>query len=69
MSKLRMGLLGLALGLGLVAAGPTAQPANACIEVITYAYNPATNECREFPNPCSVPRGWIKNYPGCPANN
>jgi len=37
----------------------------ACIQVITYATNPATGECCVYPNPCVVPDGWVKNYTGC----
>ena len=37
-----------------------------CIQVITPAVNPATNECREFPTPCDVPQGWVK-VDSCPA--
>jgi len=29
-----------------------------CIQVITYAKNPETNETKQFPNPCVVPEGW-----------
>ena len=29
-----------------------------CIQVITYAVNPLTGECKEFPTPCDVPKGW-----------
>jgi hypothetical protein len=31
---------------------------NQCIEITVWAKNPDTGECREFPNPCSVPSGW-----------
>lgn len=31
-----------------------------CIQLITYARNKNTGECREFPTPCDVPRGWEK---------
>ncbi|MDA2922804.1 DUF5667 domain-containing protein [Patescibacteria group bacterium AH-259-L07] len=31
-----------------------------CIQVITPAKNPVTNQCREFPTPCDVPEGWEK---------
>jgi hypothetical protein len=33
--------------------------------VVAYGTNPATGECYQFPNPCSVPQGWIINYQGC----
>lgn len=29
-----------------------------CIQVITYAKNPVTGTCCEYPNPCSAPEGW-----------
>lgn len=29
-----------------------------CIQVITYAIDPATGEAKEFPTPCHVPYGW-----------
>jgi hypothetical protein len=29
-----------------------------CAQVITYAINPSTKNCVEFPTPCDVPRGW-----------
>jgi hypothetical protein len=32
--------------------------AQACIQVITFAEDPATGECVAFPNPCVVPDGW-----------
>lgn len=34
-----------------------------CIDIMVFAHNPETGECREFPNPCSVPSGWVL---GCP---
>jgi hypothetical protein len=34
-------------------------PAAACIQVLTPARNPLTNDCRAFPTPCDVPDGWI----------
>lgn len=34
-----------------------------CINIMVFAHNPETGECREFPNPCSVPEGWQL---GCP---
>ena len=34
-----------------------------CIQIEVFAHNPQTGECRSFPNPCSVPPGWIL---GCP---
>ena len=30
----------------------------ACIQIITQATNPKTEETREFPTPCDVPEGW-----------
>jgi len=32
----------------------------ACIQVITPAKNPQTQEVRNFPTPCDVPVGWVK---------
>lgn len=29
-----------------------------CIQVITYARNPHTGDCCQYPNPCVVPEGW-----------
>jgi hypothetical protein len=29
-----------------------------CVQVIAYAIDPASGECREFPTPCDVPEGW-----------
>ena len=31
-----------------------------CIQVITPAVDPNTDECKEFPTPCDVPAGWSK---------
>lgn len=39
-------------------------PAQACIQVITFAEDPATGECVEFPNPCVVPDGWEPCFGG-----
>ncbi|MCL4354550.1 hypothetical protein M1349_03745 [Patescibacteria group bacterium] len=33
---------------------------NTCVQVITYAQNPQTGECKAFPTPCDVPSGWEK---------
>jgi hypothetical protein len=67
MPKLRFSLFGLSLVLlSLIPLGAAPEAANACIDVIAYGTNPATGECREFPNPCSVPKGWTINYTGCP---
>lgn len=53
------------------ASSPTAtlQPKDdlVCIQVISYAKDPETNECKEFPNPCVVPEGWEK-VGGCNGN-
>ena len=69
MSKLKLRLAGLAfIVLSLMALGGSFAPAAAvtyCIDVIAYGTNPATGECRQFPNPCSVPPGWIISYQGC----
>lgn len=37
---------------------PTQQYNGACIQVITYAKNPDTGTCCQYPNPCVVPSGW-----------
>jgi hypothetical protein len=69
MSKLRIRLFGLSVVLlSLISLGAV-PAANACIDVIAYGTNPATGECREFPNPCSVPKGWTINYTGCPQSS
>ena len=39
-------------------------PSGICIQVVTYARNPITGECRSFPTPCDVPDGWEK-VPAC----
>ena len=31
-----------------------------CIQIITPARNPETDEVKDFPTPCDVPEGWIK---------
>src|SRR5262245_8759787 len=36
-----------------------AQLRQICIQMLTPARNPLTNECRVFPTPCDVPDGWI----------
>jgi hypothetical protein len=43
------------------------QPYNGvCIQVITWAKNPVTGECCQYPNPCVVPAGWqTYNSPDC----
>lgn len=33
-------------------------PADACVQMITYAVNPETGEVVAFPTPCDVPEGW-----------
>ena len=40
-----------------------------CIQVITYAKNPTTGTCCEYPNPCSAPAGWATytSYDACVA--
>ncbi|HEY9420345.1 MAG TPA: hypothetical protein VIW92_02940 [Thermoanaerobaculia bacterium] len=70
MSKLR--LIGLSLVvLSLVALGGTSAVATAedCIDVIAYGTNPETGECYQFPNPCSVPKGWTISYQGCASES
>lgn len=39
-----------------------------CAQVVTYAKNPATNECKMFGTPCDVPSGWI-NVISCPEGS
>lgn len=41
--------------------------AQACIQIITFAEDPATGECVEFPNPCVVPDGWEPCFGGLSA--
>ncbi|MBU1993053.1 S-layer homology domain-containing protein [Patescibacteria group bacterium] len=31
-----------------------------CIQVLTPAYNPATNKCKTYSTPCNIPEGWEK---------
>lgn len=31
-----------------------------CIQVITYAQNPQTQDCQVFSTPCNIPVGWVK---------
>jgi len=38
-----------------------------CVQVITPAQNPLTGECRDFPTPCDVPKGW-KRVEKCGEN-
>jgi hypothetical protein len=41
---------------------PVTSTPRACIQVITPAYNPQNpSECKEFPTPCDVPPGWVKD--------
>jgi hypothetical protein len=68
MSKLKLRLVGLAfIGLSLLPLG--VRTASACIDVIVWATNPQTGECREFATPCQVPPGWVINHTGCPTNS
>lgn len=69
MSKLKIRLFALLLlALSLVALAATVPaPANACADVVAYAINNTTGECREFPTRCSIPPGWtFYSYTGCP---
>ena len=34
-----------------------------CLQVVTYAANPATGECQAFPTPCDVPDAWAACQP------
>ncbi|HSK75715.1 MAG TPA: hypothetical protein VLQ45_04605 [Thermoanaerobaculia bacterium] len=45
---------------------PVRQFSGGCIQVITYARNPETGTCCVYPNPCSVPEGWVSSSSGCP---
>ena len=69
MNKLKLRLAGMAfIVLSLVALGASVAPASArpaCIDVVVWGTNPATGECRQFGNPCSVPPGWTISYQGC----
>jgi eight-cysteine-cluster-containing protein len=38
----------------------------ACVQVIAYAVNPASDQCCEYPTPCAAPEGWTIQYEGCP---
>jgi hypothetical protein len=53
-------------GGGGTAACPRKPFSGVCIQVITYAINPATGQCCVYPNPCVVPDGWQTSYSGCP---
>jgi hypothetical protein len=75
MSRTKLRLIGLSLvvlslvsfaGTSAVAAPPQEQD---CIDVIAYGTNPETGECYQFPNPCSVPKGWTINYQGCASES
>ena len=62
MSKLKLRLFGLSLVLISVFGLGSGLSASECIDVVVWAINPATGECRQFPNPCSVPSGWKIYY-------
>ena len=38
-----------------------------CIQVITPACNPTTNQIQDFPTPCDVPAGWTTSLSQCNA--
>ncbi|MFZ5933076.1 MAG: DUF5667 domain-containing protein [Patescibacteria group bacterium] len=44
--------------LALASAPSPEEPA--CIQVVTPAKNPTTQECKNFPTPCDIPDGWIR---------
>ena len=45
---------------------PTQNYSGPCIQVITWAKNPDTGTCCQYPNPCVVPAGWqTYNSPDC----
>lgn len=39
---------------------PLCKEPQVCIQVITPAKDPITNECKEFPTPCDVPKSWTR---------
>lgn len=39
-----------------------------CVQVLTTACNPSTNQIQTFPTPCDVPEGWIKDLSQCSEN-
>ncbi len=53
-------------GCGIIQPPPPSIPPS-CIQVITPALNPNTNECKDFPTPCDVPSGW-KEIDKCPVS-
>lgn len=71
MSRIKIRLLGLSfVVLSLVAmGGRNAAAGPDCIDVVAYGTNPATGECLQFPNPCSVPEGWTISYQGCDSGS
>ena len=58
--KLRVSALVLVMASMVALGGSLTEAGTVCAQVITPAVNPLTGECREFPTPCDVPRGWIK---------
>lgn len=67
MSKLKLRLAGLTfIVMSLLVLGGNVASAGECIDVVVYGANPQTLECYQFPNPCSVPQGWIIYTDGCP---
>ncbi|RJQ26815.1 hypothetical protein C4577_02810 [Candidatus Parcubacteria bacterium] len=50
------------LKLDFSSSNPTPTP-QACIQVITFAKNPTTEECTGFRTPCDVPEGWTNCQP------
>jgi hypothetical protein len=44
----------------------TTPPEKVCIQVITFAVEPSTNDCYEFSTPCDVPKDWsvVDKCPG-----
>ncbi len=63
MKRLLVGLIFVFAFLGVLIVTQFEQEVEAkdkqCIQLITYAKNPAFNQCKEFPTPCEVPYGWI----------
>lgn len=47
-----------AVGRPYVATDKVTNATLVCTQVMTYALNPETNECKEFSTPCDVPKNW-----------
>ncbi|OGE74208.1 MAG: hypothetical protein A3I07_03090 [Candidatus Doudnabacteria bacterium RIFCSPLOWO2_02_FULL_42_9] len=64
-------ILGIVLAGAVLAAGyyffiaksnseETSNDGQVCIQVIAEARNPQTGEIKQFPTPCDVPEGWVR---------